>query len=353
MSKYASLLLGIALLAGCNKTNTESTESIIIRKSTQLVTPAMNTKSALGKALDFEFQSTGDPIDSVVISGLGFKEVFKTNSFNWTPATTKTGRFNFKAEVFCKGASETHYPRLVILSDQVPEQLTYRVINKYPHDTQAFTQGLSFVDNTLIESTGQRGESVIKKVDLQTGNAIKTTPIGDEYFGEGSTLYGEEIFMVTWTSNVGFVFDKDLNLKRNFRVGYQGWGLATLGDSLVMTQGLEAEGSEVIHFLNPSDFSQLGKIEVYDNKGRISNLNELEIVEGKIFANEWQTDNIHVIDPQSGKLLQTIDMSGLLTSTEARQADVLNGIAYHEDWERLFVTGKYWPWLFEIQLQPK
>jgi len=138
-----------------------------------------------------------------------------------------------------------------------------------------------------------------------------------------------------------------LNEKRRFSYNTEGWGLTTVGDSLAMT-----DGSETIRYMNPRDFSEVGYIEVYTDEGPVTNLNELEYINGYIYANEYQSENIHVIDPKSGKVLKTIDMSALLTENEAEKADVLNGIAYDKAGDRLFVTGKWWPWIFEIKLKP-
>jgi len=168
------------------------------------------------------------------------------------------------------------------------------------------------------------------------------------FFGEGCTVYNNSIYQLTWTSKTGFVYDLDLNRKRSFQYNTPGWGLTTMGDSLVMS-----DGTEKLYFMTPGDFSEIDRIEVYNDKEAVDNLNELEYINGLIYANQWQTDFIHVIDPSSGRILKTIDLSGLLTDEEAQKADVLNGIAYDEKGDRLFVTGKMWPWLFEIKLQPK
>ncbi len=348
-------MLGLAILvAACNKNDSEKRDApVIVKKNTSLVSPRMNSEVTLGESLDFVFNSKEAAIDSVVLTVNGETESFSTSSFTWTPETNRTGKFSFKATVYCGEQNESHYPRLIMLSDIEPELFTYQIVNKYPHSTDAYTQGLFFLGDELIESTGQKGESVIRKVDLETGQSIKVTPIGDQYFGEGSTFYNDEIYLVTWTSLTGFVFDTDLNLKRSFPFQFQGWGLTTMGDSLVLTQGMDAQGSEKVYFINPQGFTEIGHIEVYNHEGPIDNLNELELIDGLLYANEWQTNKVHVIEPSTGKVLQTIDFAGLLTPNEASNADVLNGIAYHKEDERLFVTGKNWPWLFEVELQPK
>lgn len=348
MKRALPIFLGLSLIVACTKTESEKPTSVIVKKESRMTSPKMNTEFSIGEEVAFQFDAGELQIDSVVVSGPDFSQKFSGGSFSWTPQTGRTGRFNFNAAVYCNGNVETHYPRLIMLSDVEPEQLTYEVINTYPHSTSAYTQGLFFLGEDLIESTGQTGESVIKKVKLESGQELINTPIGDEYFGEGSTLYNDEIYMVTWTSQVGFVFDTNLNQQRSFQYAMQGWGLTTIGDSLLMT-----DGSEKMYFMNPGDFSEIDHLEVYNNETAVDNLNELELIGGQVYANEWQTDNVHVIDPSSGKILKTIDFSGLLTPLEQQSADVLNGIAYHAGTNRLFVTGKNWPKIFEVKLKPK
>lgn len=342
------------MLVGCSKKETDTaTESPIIKKATSITSPSINQSVVLGEAVNFTVEADNFEIDSVVMLVGKESTKFDSGAFTWTPETEKTGTFKFQAKVYFNGNEEVHYPRLKMLSDITPEKFGYVSLGSYPHDETAFTQGLFFHNNILYESTGQEGQSTIRKVDLVTGNVISSTPLGDDYFGEGCTLYNDEIYQVTWMSNTGFVYDTELNLKRSFPFNFQGWGLTSMGDSLVLTQGNDTKGSEVIYFMNPGDFSEIGRIEVYNDKGPVSNLNELEYINGEIYANEWQTDNIHVIEPRTGRVLKTIDLSGLLSESEQKSADVLNGIAYDTEGDRLFVTGKYWPKLFEIKLQPK
>ncbi|MEQ9231936.1 MAG: glutaminyl-peptide cyclotransferase [Cyclobacteriaceae bacterium] len=349
MQKITPFLVVLLFLVGCSKKESETeTESPIIKKVTSIVSPSINEVVPLGSSIDFSVLSKDAKIDSVVIESGGNRESFQSGTFSWIPSTNRTGTFKFQLKAYYGGVEEVHYPRLKMLSDITPEEFQYVVIGSYAHDETAFTQGIFFQDNLLFESTGQEGESTIRKVDLVTGDVLVSKPIGDEYFGEGCTIYNGEIYQVTWTSNIGFVYDLDLNEKRSFRYGMEGWGLTTIGDSLLMT-----DGSSNMYFMNPTDFTEIDRIEVYTDEGPVTDLNEIEYINGMVYANEWQTDNIHVIDPKSGRVMKTIDMAGLLTPEEKQSADVLNGIAYDEEGDRLFVTGKYWPKLFEIKLQPK
>jgi len=286
-------------------------------------------------------------IDSVqIISGGRTHNTTKTQ-LSWPVETTKTGTHKFRVKVFFDSTSETHYPRLIVLSDRQPEQYSYLVTGTYPHNEDSYTQGLFYHDDFFIESTGQKKKSSIKKVDPMSGEIINQTPLTDDLFGEGCTVYKNEVYQLTWQAGTGIVYDMELNEKRRFSYNTEGWGLTTVGDSLAMT-----DGSETIRYMNPRDFSEVGSIEVYTDEGPVTNLNELEYINGYIYANEYQSENIHVIDPKSGKVLKTIDMSALLTENESEKADVLNGIAYDKAGDRLFVTGKWWPWIFEIKLKP-
>jgi glutamine cyclotransferase len=223
------------------------------------------------------------------------------------------------------------------------------VKNTYPHDPQAFTQGLSYRDGYLYETTGQNGHSSLRKVELATGKVLQKKDMADEFFGEGSTTVGNEIFGLTWTSHVGFVYDlKSFTLKRRFNYAGEGWGLASDGERLYMS-----DGSAAIRVLNPKTLEEVRRIQVSADGQPIDRLNELEVVDGQIFANVWGTDVIARIDPGSGNVVGWIDLTGLLPK-EKRGTDsldaVLNGIAYDSKRRRLFVTGKLWPKLFEIEL---
>ena len=349
MIKCFSFLVMIVFLVSCGKQKKSNlVVPKILKKTTRILSPSMNERVTLGEEVTFNIETEGAQLDSVIISTGNESTTFTTDVFKWTPATNRTGKFNFTVIVYSNKNAETHYPRLILLSDVVPEELTYEVVNRYPHATSSYVQGLFFYKNQLVESTGQRGESMIKFVNLRTGNAVATTSLSDKYFGEGSTYYKDELYMVTWTSGVGFVFDQHLNQKRTFRYENEGWGLTTMGDTLLMS-----DGSEKIYMMDPVGFTVIDQLEVYDNEGAVSKLNELEYVEGLLFANEWLTEEIHIIDPMTGRVLKTVDLSGLMPSDADPNDEVLNGIAYLTSEDRLFVTGKRWSSLYEIILKPK
>jgi glutamine cyclotransferase len=226
----------------------------------------------------------------------------------------------------------------------------YRVVKSYPHDRGAYTEGLQYVDGALYESTGRNGASDLRRVVLGTGEVQQRCTLPDVYFGEGVTVLGDKIYQLTWQNHVGYVYDKtSFTLQRSFTYPSEGWGLTHDGQRLIMS-----DGTATIHFLDPARLEETGHIDVHDDLGPVVRLNELEYVRGEIYANVWQTDWIVRIDPQTGTVLGWIDLGGLL-SAEDRQQKVgeLNGIAYDAARDRLFVTGKLWPKVFEIELVPE
>jgi glutaminyl-peptide cyclotransferase len=225
----------------------------------------------------------------------------------------------------------------------------YQVVHVYPHDPQAFTQGLNYVDGILYEGTGLNGRSSVRKVKLENGEVLQFQKVADEYFGEGIAVWRDRIFELTWRSEVGFIYDRS-SLARvgTFTYPGEGWGLTTDGTRLIMS-----DGSSSLRFLDPATQKETGRVQVRDGSVPVANLNELEFVKGEVLANVWQTDRIARIDPKSGRVVGWIDLQGLLSPTDAAQGvDVLNGIAYDAAKDRLFVTGKLWPKIFEIKLLP-
>lgn len=228
------------------------------------------------------------------------------------------------------------------------KNFTYEVLNTYPHDKNAFTQGLVYDDGVLYEGTGLRGQSSLRKVELETGNILQIHNLSSQFFGEGITIFGNRIIQLTWQSKIGFVYNKDtFELIQEFNYSTEGWGITHDGNRLIMS-----DGSETLYFLHPETFEVVDQIKVYNNSGPITKLNELEYIHGEIYANVWQMDQIVKIDPKSGQVTGWITLTGLLTPEEQNAANVLNGIAYDAEVDRLFVTGKRWPKMFEIELVP-
>ena len=224
---------------------------------------------------------------------------------------------------------------------------SYKIINIYPHDTKAFTQGLVILNGTLYEGTGLNGQSSLRKVELETGKIIKIRNLSSDFFGEGVTIFNDRIIQLTWRSNVGFVYNIDtFELIEQFNYSTEGWGFTHNGMNLIMS-----DGTATLYFLDPKTFEVIDQIDVFDYNGPVVRLNELEYINGEIYANVWQTDRIAIISPSSGRVTGWINLSGLLNNEVANEsAGVLNGIAYDADFERLLVTGKFWPKLFEIEL---
>jgi len=239
----------------------------------------------------------------------------------------------------------THFT--TIISDIEPELFSYRVVNSYPHDKTAYTQGLLYHDGYFFESTGVEGKSTLRKVETETGNVLQLHNLESKFFAEGLVLHEGYLYQLTWKNNLGFVYDIQ-NFEEIKRVHYttQGWGLASNGEELIMS-----DGTNKLYFLEPDYFTVLSSIEVYDNKNHVWNLNELEYINGEIWANIYTTDRIARIDPGTGKVLAYIDLSGLLPEKDYHpDLAELNGIAWDGGNERLFVTGKNWPRLFEIKI---
>ncbi|CUU11474.1 MAG: glutaminyl-peptide cyclotransferase [Fimbriimonadales bacterium] len=226
---------------------------------------------------------------------------------------------------------------------------TYRVVQTYPHDPKAFTQGLEYYNGFLYESTGLEGQSSLRKVELRTGRVLQIRRLPAEIFAEGITIFNNRIYQLTWRNGVCFVYERDsFRSDIEFRYTGEGWGLTNDGTHLIMS-----DGSDTLTFRDPASFAVVRQIRVQDQGKPVRDLNELEYIEGEIWANVWMTDMIVRISPKTGEVLGWIDLSGLLKPEEASQAEVLNGIAYDRQNKRIFVTGKLWPKLFEIEVVPK
>ena len=226
----------------------------------------------------------------------------------------------------------------------------FEVIHAYPHDPNAFTQGLIFLDGTLYESTGLNGRSTVRKVQLETGKVLQQAVVDSVYFAEGMTNWGPDLVQLTYKNQRGFVYDRaSFKIKQRFSYEGEGWGLTQDGKRLIMS-----DGSAQLRIIDPVSLQETGRVTVKDGTRPVTELNELEFVHGEILANIWMTDRIARISPTTGQVTGWIDLKGLMKSSELSSLDaVLNGIAYDPAGDRLFVTGKLWPKLFEIKLVPK
>jgi glutamine cyclotransferase len=232
----------------------------------------------------------------------------------------------------------------------VPAAISYQIVKEYPHDPKAFTQGLEWRNGQLVEGTGQFGESNVRMVDLASGAVKKEVKNKEEIFGEGVTVLNGKLYQLTWQNRLGYVYDAaTLKLEKEFSFNTEGWGITNNGKELIYS-----DGSSNLYFLDPATLKETHRIGVYDNNGPQGNLNELEYIKGFVYANKWQTGYILKIDPSSGKVVARADLSDLRGKSGIDianpNADVLNGIAYDSATNRIFVTGKYWPKLFEVKL---
>ena len=240
---------------------------------------------------------------------------------------------------------------LVLLADKPvnsePISYSYNIVNVYPHDENAFTQGLISDNGVLYESTGLHGNSTLRRVELETGKVLQLYALPSQYFGEGITIFEDKIIQLTWLENKSFVYDKQsFDLLQEFNYSTEGWGITCDENRLIMS-----DGSSTLFFLNPETFQKIGEIEVHDD-GPVTGLNELEYIHGKVYANIWQEEKIAIINPSTGQVEGWINLSGIQNLENQDALNVLNGIAYDATGDRLFVTGKRWSQLFEIKLIP-
>lgn len=330
------------------------TDAAPVEKIIKLILPEEDGNHKTGDIIKIVFEpiKNNSVPDSVIIYFNG-KKIDKILNQPWicnykSDKNSRVGRASVKLIAYKGNNKPQVITRFVtMLSDLVPKTYHYKVVNTYPHDKKAYTQGLIYEGGFLYEGTGIYGESDLRKVDLKTGSIIKQQKIEDQLFGEGIAILGEKIFQLTWTSKVGFVYDKN-SFKLLNKIYYQteGWGLTTFQDHLLMS-----DGTNSLYFIEPELFTVTSSIEVYDDKKMVDQLNELEIINGEIWANIYRTDLIARIDPNTGKVIAYIDLEGILPQSEMdATTEVLNGIAWDPAQNRIFITGKLWPKLFEIKL---
>ena len=338
MSKIASIIVMVSLLLsmGCGnkyQLNFDSPKTIKINKALKI---SVNEKG-------------GNPIDSVryFINGklIDDHESFDISGF-------KLGKQALSAEVYFEGRKRQLNNTIYFLNDAPPEVYTFEVIRDFPHDDQAFTQGFVYHDGYFYESTGQNGRSSLRKVEIETGKVLKKIDLDRQYFGEGMTIKDGKIYQLTWRKKIGFVYDLEtFELEKTFDYGKsnEGWGLAHNGEMLIKT-----DGSERMWFLDPESFNEVSYIETYTDKRKAEKLNELEFVNGKIYANIWQQNSILIVNPENGAIEGIVSLKGLQAKAGQKGEDnVLNGIAYDQENDRLFVTGKNWNKVFEIKIKEK
>jgi glutamine cyclotransferase len=359
-SLLTTFIIGSLIIVSCGKKqqkeqqqeeSSSEKKKNVYKEVSNLTKPVQNSKYTIGDKVEVAFSYP----DSLICDSA---KIYMNNQLNMqtgkdekraelTTDSLNVGNNQFRITLYLNnGHEETHYRTLKFKSDIKPSTYKARIVKTYPHDKGAYTQGLFFEDGFLYEGTGKRGKSSLRKVDLESGELINAYGLPSQYFGEGITAYKDKIIQLTWTSRTGFVYDKDkFELINKVRYPTQGWGLTTDGDKLIMS-----DGSSNIYFLDPGTFSQLGQLQVYDHKGPVKNLNELEYVDGKVYANVWQESYIISFNPENGKVLEKIDCSNLVPEKYKNHRDrVLNGVAYDHEKDRMFLTGKYWGKLYHVE----
>jgi len=303
-------------------------------------------------------EENNNPFEKVTFFVNGKEVSSENNAFTLDTKNYGVGKYMVSAMVkYGEGKSKRVNNSIEILANVAPAIYTYKIINTYPHDSKAYTQGLEYHNGFLYESTGRRGESSIRKVELKTGKVLQKIDIDNRYFGEGMTIFNDKIYFLTWQAHKGFVYNLEtLSMEKEFPYGRskQGWGLTHSETELI-----KSDGTSKIWFLDSETQKEKRHIQAYYNKGEISRLNELEYVNGKIYANRWITEKpirsaIVIINPENGVVEGLASLNGLrddvLKSQKLEDDDVLNGIAFDAENNRLFVTGKNWSKLFEIEL---
>ncbi len=346
---YVIVLLFL-IISSCGGSNEqkEKTTSPRIRKSTKISNPTQNQTFVRGDVIPVTVSSTDEfPIDSIEVVAGDVKSTFALTSFDVSIPTQKVGTWRLLVKVYSKGKSETHYRKVIILPENPPQEMTYTIVNTFPHDVNDYTQGLLIKEGFLYESTGLKGSSTFKKKNLKTGETLETINLSNDLFGEGLALINDEFYQLTWKAGQGFVYNLEMDQVRTFNYQVEGWGLTTFGDFLVLT-----DETEKLYFVEPMSFTIQSEVEAYTNEGKIDSLNELEVIDGLIYANVYPEDYVVIIDPETGEVLRKIDFSGLLSDAEASKANVLNGIALDPETNKIYVTGKLWPKLFEVTIQP-
>jgi len=304
----------------------------------------------VSKSLSFDVvEKNMNPIDSIQYFINGNRV---SNSKGLDISNYKLGKQALSATVYYGGKRKILNNTIYFLAADAPVIYTYNILNEFPHDSKAFTQGFEYYDGNFYESTGERGSSSLRKVALETGEVLQKIDLDKKYFAEGLTIMNGKIYQLTWQQKIGFVYDLEkFKLEKTFdyEQSKEGWGLTNDGEKLIKT-----DGTERMWFLNAETQKEISYIETYTNKRKAEKLNELEYVNGRIYANIWQQNSILIVNPENGAIEGIANLKGLQEKAGQKGNDnVLNGIAYDKVNDRLFVTGKRWSKVFEIELVKK
>ncbi len=340
--KFLIVILISVVLSACGNSNTKNTLNFSIE------TNANNNTFKLGDVLELKINN----LKNKEISEVQYEFLGQIIDPNFNLSDVKLGIHKLTANINFDGKQETISKNITILNNEAPKLLTFEIINTYPHDISSYTQGLEFYKDTLYESTGQYTESKLRKLDYKTGKVLKELKLEDRYFAEGLTILNDKIYQLTWQENTGFVYDiNSFEVLNTFKYNRskEGWGLCNDGTILY-----KSDGTDKIFTLNAETQAEINHIQVFTDKGKIGALNELEWINGKIYANIYQRNGVVIINPENGATEAVIDFSSLKEKvTQHSGLDVLNGIAYNPETNSIFVTGKRWDKLFEVRIIEK
>ncbi len=350
--KFLTILLVMTIFMNCAQSSSHSRRPV---SSIHCIPKKKSYK--IGEELKINFdtklkEGTADKIEISVDGKIIQTSKNLTNSMTYKSGDYGVGKHIIKISCLrSDGVTGDNYDEILVTSDIKPAQYSYEVIAVYPHNINHFTQGLEFHENTLYEGTGQEGSSAIYRLNLKNGNVEKQFKLENQYFGEGITILNNKIFQLTYKNQIGFVYDLNtFELIKTWKYkSKEGWGLTNDGQYLIMS-----DGTENICFINSDTFGEVKRIQVTNEYNVVKNINELELIKGEIWANIWTTDTIVIIDPKTGKVTGEINLSGLsgtILQNQREQIDVLNGIAWNPVTDKIYVTGKLWPKIFEIKLK--
>ena len=338
MHSYKLLtFIGLSVLISACGSTTKSNFSIKTNSETSIISNAETLSIELLNPNNKKFDSIQLTLDT--------KKITASVNLSAMPLGEKL----IKAKVFYDDTFEVALKKVIVVNSEAPKLYTYEIVNTYDHDITSYTQGLEFYNGELYESTGQYGESKLRKLDYKNGTVLKNINLSTAYFGEGLSVLNDKIYQLTWKEGRGLVYDvNSLEQVETFNYGQskEGWGLCNDGQKFY-----KSDGSEYLWFLNPTTLAEEGSLQAYTNKGKLTNLNELEWVDGKIYANRYQKNGVAIINPENGTIEAVIDFKALKAKVTKHQGlDVLNGMAYNQKTKTLFVTGKRWDKLFEVKI---
>jgi len=336
-----------------NTLNSDSSE-IISANTIPIESPESGNVFSLGDKIEIKFSdyslNNNDSLKLSVNNSSYSQFKIENGSLILFTDSLNAGKNNVNVELNINGQTKQAQTFFVLKAAFAPVEYSYKVVARFPHDDKSYTQGLEFYNGIMYEGSGQYGESALRRYKLETGELLQTYNLPGNVFGEGIVIYNNKIYQLTWQSHICYEYDLEtFKLLRTFEFNTEGWGIAKYKDVLVMS-----DGSNTLYFLNPETFTEVKRLEVYNNIGPVTYLNELELINGKLYANVYQTDDVVIINPENGFVEGKINFKGLLDYKKVKkEPDVLNGIAYDHAKKRLFVTGKYWPEIYQVELTTK